>query len=410
QLEPVTTGPEGQFSNGCSCPYTMDFERTISPREAFPCDEISIQYKITNHSGMGRLGLEFFDELPADLVISEIVGMTSTLSTVRSGVGTSTLLVTNLELLLEDNFITLNARLSESASGSYSMQSTLNGLPGGVGSVLFSDDPSTAEPDDPNVLSVLDPTGDRKLFELEDHLRFSCEGDTAYLRVPLQAVRYNWSTGSTENSIAVTEEGLYWVEVDNGCIAVSDSIQLEMNRESLTVDLGADREVDRGERVELAFTTNAGGSTSVRWASREGTLLSCFDCPVPTFTALADDVFSVTLTDERGCPATDTLLISVNPEKELFVPNAFSPDGDGFNDLFYPQGKAGVVILEMRIFNRWGVEIFSRENVSLNDTAAGWDGNMANRPADSGIYIYYIRIRYADGEEETFSGDIALVR
>lgn len=107
----------------------------------------------------------------------------------------------------------------------------------------------------------------------------------------------------------------------------------------------------------------------------------------------------------NGCRAFDTLHVIVDKRDDLFVPSAFSPNGDGKNDLFRVTNLSFQRIMEFRVFNRWGQEVYS-----TNDSRAGWDGTWGGVPQDMGTYTYLIRVAYPDGFVETYKGETTLIR
>ncbi|MCB0696255.1 MAG: gliding motility-associated C-terminal domain-containing protein [Chitinophagaceae bacterium] len=107
----------------------------------------------------------------------------------------------------------------------------------------------------------------------------------------------------------------------------------------------------------------------------------------------------------NGCRAFDTLNVIVDKKDNLFVPSAFSPNGDGKNDIFRVTNLSFQRIMEFRVFNRWGIEVFS-----TNDSRMGWDGTYQGKPQDIGTYTYLIRVAYPDGFVETYKGETTLIR
>ena len=107
----------------------------------------------------------------------------------------------------------------------------------------------------------------------------------------------------------------------------------------------------------------------------------------------------------NGCRSFDTLHVIVDKRDNLFVPSAFSPNGDGKNDLFRITNLSFQRIMEFRVFNRWGQEVYS-----TNDSRAGWDGTWGGVPQDMGTYTYLIRVAYPDGFVETYKGETTLIR
>jgi len=108
---------------------------------------------------------------------------------------------------------------------------------------------------------------------------------------------------------------------------------------------------------------------------------------------------------ENGCRNIDSVRINIDYRDNLFVPSAFTPNGDGKNDVFRIANITFQKLQEFRIFNRWGQEIYS-----TTDPKKGWDGAWKGVPQDMGSYQYLIRVAYPDGYIETYKGDVTLVK
>ena len=114
-------------------------------------------------------------------------------------------------------------------------------------------------------------------------------------------------------------------------------------------------------------------------------------------------------TDARGCTATDALAIRLKDASSIFIPNAFTPNGDGYNDDFVVFGGAFVERIELlRIFDRWGELVHQKTDFAPNTPA--WDGLFREKRAISDVYVYYTQIRMRGGELRTLTGDITLLR
>lgn len=119
--------------------------------------------------------------------------------------------------------------------------------------------------------------------------------------------------------------------------------------------------------------------------------------------------FTVIATSDLGCIDTADVWVKVDTlVPDLFMPNAFSPNGDGLNDNFGAQffNKSGYQVVEFRIFNRWGQVVY----IAVNKTATGWDGTYNGKPADTGVYYYYIKVRFVNGKELARKGEVTLIR
>ncbi len=107
-----------------------------------------------------------------------------------------------------------------------------------------------------------------------------------------------------------------------------------------------------------------------------------------------------------GCIATES--IEIRKDCYTDIPNAFSPNGDGSNDYFFPQQQLsrGVLSLHLQIRNRWGQLLFeSRER-----NGRGWDGRWAGQEQPAGVYLYQLTVKYSNGREEVLQGNVTLVR
>jgi gliding motility-associated-like protein len=88
----------------------------------------------------------------------------------------------------------------------------------------------------------------------------------------------------------------------------------------------------------------------------------------------------------------------------LFIPNAFSPNGDGVNDVFYVYGS-GFKEFYLAIFNRWGQLVFEAE-----DPRSGWNGTLNGKEMEQAVYVYYLKAAFDDLTVRTFKGSLTLLR
>ncbi|MCC6280186.1 MAG: gliding motility-associated C-terminal domain-containing protein, partial [Saprospiraceae bacterium] len=147
---------------------------------------------------------------------------------------------------------------------------------------------------------------------------------------------------------------------------------------------------------------------SVLWSP--GDWLSCTDCLRPLATPQADIVYQVVVTSTAGCTASASISIKVKAsEGDVYLPNAFSPNDDGQNDFLKAYLGISVLQFELRIFDRWGGLLFE-----TTDPARGWDGVAKGKPAQPGVYVYYVKIilnnKKGEPEERIVSGDVVLIR
>jgi len=119
--------------------------------------------------------------------------------------------------------------------------------------------------------------------------------------------------------------------------------------------------------------------------------------------------YSVKATNNYGCIATDELVIKMQcDESRVRIPNAFSPNGDGKNDLFVIKGIS--IIKHLVIFNRWGNKVFEKSNFITSDPASCWDGKSGSVGLQTDSYVYFIEMQCPTGESFVRKGTVLLVR
>jgi gliding motility-associated-like protein len=127
----------------------------------------------------------------------------------------------------------------------------------------------------------------------------------------------------------------------------------------------------------------------------------------PSVSGLYQGFHTVDVVDANGCLVRDTLVIEPGPCcQEVFLPNAFSPNGDGRNDEFRILSTAGIKLQQFEVRNRWGERIWQSNNVR-----SSWDGTVDGEPVDIGTYYYIMRYQcLTDGQDYTMKGDVIVVR
>jgi gliding motility-associated-like protein len=150
------------------------------------------------------------------------------------------------------------------------------------------------------------------------------------------------------------------------------------------------------------FSNDIPDEYTISWTP--AAVLSCATCPNPV--VLSNEgitAFQLSLLDSIGCRWEYP--IAIEYVCNVFVPNAFSPNGDGFNDLFMPYTSGcPVQLFQMEIFDRWGGRVFYSE-----DASTGWDGMLNGKKAEQGVYVYLIRLQEF-GQEKMLTGDVVLFR
>jgi len=119
-------------------------------------------------------------------------------------------------------------------------------------------------------------------------------------------------------------------------------------------------------------------------------------------------VYEVTVTDDNGCVAKTSELLEAPLvdcyEPHIYLPNVFSPDGDGFNDVLLLRG-AGILTMQLVIYDRWGQKVFESTAMSL-----GWDGKISGSDCETGVYYYSLKAELSDGQQIKKGGNVTLLR
>lgn len=399
----IGQGPVGRSTDGCACPYRIRFDKTVSPAEALPCAEVTYRYHITNTAGTAYTQVEIRDTFPEGFVITDI-SRPPEIGEVATGVGSNMLHINRMHLLLGDNEIEIKVRVGPRA-GVYPTQGQVASFPLMIGPQVRSDDPSDDTQQSPTVLTILE--GEEVLT---DTLLYLCPDGTRRLRAQLAADSYQWNTGATGPTLDVTTPGVYSVIATTECGAFYDTVRVVPVAEPLSVDLGDDQTIEQGDPVRFIMRTNGAGNLQYLWQSEDDPTLTCDRCPLPAARPLTNATYTLLLTDNNGCSATDAFNVEVIPVRTIFAPTAFSPNGDGINDVFYLQGKTDARVLYLRIFDRWGNLVFQTENGYLNDPNTGWDGRTRGQTIEAGAYVFVAELEFADGIRRKTSGEITLLR
>jgi PKD repeat protein len=176
-----------------------------------------------------------------------------------------------------------------------------------------------------------------------------------------------------------------------------------------TVDLGPDLVLSTGTLQPLATKIQNGPIRTWEW--KPPTDLSCVDCPLPIAHIKKDITYTVKVTTPYGCTDTDTLSIKTFCESaQVFVPNAFTPDADGINDIAMVRGKGIVTVKTFRIFNRWGEVVFEKGNFPPNDPRYGWDGKVKGIIGGPDVFVYTADVICENGTTYTYKGNISIIK
>jgi gliding motility-associated-like protein len=226
-----------------------------------------------------------------------------------------------------------------------------------------------------------------------------CANDSLVLSVPLDTMNtYLWSpTGDTINQIVIDTSGTWSIMVTNsvtGCFN-SDSV-ITVVFPVPVANAGADDTLNLGSSVTLLGT----GGITYNWAPA-----ATLDFPTiqqPTATPTVTTTYTLTVSDINGCSDDDSVTIVVNTDITLEINTVITPNGDGFNDVWFIKNVTSFPDNEVTIFNRYGQKVFA---MSTYDNS--WDGTFNGQPVPDGTYYYALKFTSTDKE---YTGAITVLR
>jgi gliding motility-associated-like protein len=190
-----------------------------------------------------------------------------------------------------------------------------------------------------------------------------------------------------------------------GCTSYLDTV-VPQPAAAFAFILPKDTTLQLGQTIQLSTTFGPySGSTisSYFWSPSLG--LSCIDCPDPVVTSYNHiNQYSVVITYNNNCFVTDSMRLIIQNVPHFFIPNSFSPNGDGNNDVFLVYGEH-IKTIDLKIFNRWGELLFESEN-----ELTGWDGSYKGTIQNPGVYVYEVLITFLDDTQLQKRGSVTLIR
>ncbi|MFI5222142.1 MAG: gliding motility-associated C-terminal domain-containing protein, partial [Bacteroidia bacterium] len=218
-----------------------------------------------------------------------------------------------------------------------------------------------------------------------------CEGEYFKINAGTQFKSYLWQDASTNNFYPAKNAGTYFVAVKdiNNCVS-SDTIHLSLKPQPV-ISLGSLINICEPDMI----LKTSGSFVSYRW--QDGSTS-------PTFHLTDYGNYSLTVTDSNYCSNTKQFEVTSNCPGTLYVPNVFTPNGDGKNETFLPVVR-NIKSLQFEIYNRWGELLF--ETFELNK---GWDGTFQNNFVQPDVYFY--KIIYTGMNEESYllKGNVTLLK
>jgi len=184
---------------------------------------------------------------------------------------------------------------------------------------------------------------------------------------------------------------------ENGC--PSDTLSQNIIIYGTYANAGNDTVVAIGQPLQL----QASGGKYYSWSPSTG--LSDASIANPVATLASDIIYTVTVSSDAGCATTDKIKIKAYKGPEFYVPNAFTPNGDGKNDILRFTAAGMPEIFYFKVFNRYGQVVYSSKNIN-----EGWDGTVNGKPQSTDTYVWMIEGKDYTGKLIKRTGTVTLLR
>ncbi|HVB03135.1 MAG TPA: PKD domain-containing protein [Chitinophagaceae bacterium] len=193
----------------------------------------------------------------------------------------------------------------------------------------------------------------------------------------------------------------------NHCFSDTAEVTVQVNPLP-QVNAGPNQTVTVGSVVQLNAYAS-GIITAWQWNPTD--YLSCTNCANPISVPKNSVTYEVTATNNFGCQDSASVTIHlICSHGVVYIPNTFTPNGDGMNDVFYPRGKGVKIVNYFRVFNRWGQLVFERDNFNINDINSGWDGTYKGQPLTPDVFTYVTEMVCDNNEVFMLKGNVTLLR
>ncbi len=395
--------------DACACPQTLKFEKTAS--KIVQTDTCSRDYrfvfKFDNECNTDQDNLSFYDAMPPDFTIKSIERQPFGGSLI-SGIGTQIIDIQGIKIPATKDSIVITATLAPVFKDSiFKNQAILKNLKYSDGTPYsqVSDNPATIKSNDSTIIKA------PLLVKFGRDTVSLCETGEIKLKPNAKGreLQYLWSTKATTKELNVSQSGLYIVTVTTDCFLAIDS-QVVIKR-PLRVNIGEDKTVFPGDTIPY-FPDYQYYNPIIKkeWSVTSGAKIKCKNC----FNNLVQPYGELTtvklrLEDELGCVAEDAADIRVR--RNIYIPNSFSPNDDGYNDYFYVNTEKDAKIITFEIYNRLGDLVYKPDNQCVtNSIDCSWDGTYRGLAQNAGTFTYHAVIDFGDGIAFKYKGDLMLVR
>lgn len=222
--------------------------------------------------------------------------------------------------------------------------------------------------------------------------------------------KYLWAyEGLTKEGVSATfmpatagsHPMIHTIVTEKGCVVSSSQntdiykVNLVASNDTLVVK-GGQLTLSASGATQYEWSPEAYGTNTLSNRFAANTVLSCNESGVYSFTVKG--------TDNNNCYETETVKVTIAYIPYVFMPTAFTPNGDGRNDILKPT-TAGAARAVFKVFNRKGRVVFE-----TNDLQSGWNGTYKGEPLDAGVYFWMIKVNEGNGLDKVYKGDVTLIR
>ena len=217
------------------------------------------------------------------------------------------------------------------------------------------------------------------------------------------------ATFGTASDFATLPAGFYEIIIEDaaGCQFAGQTELVQINPPEIFFDPDL-IDLPLGETVTLQpnTTANIDSLQNINWNPID--LLSCIDCFEPIASPLTTTEYTISIIDENGCMDSASVLVRVIDETRIYTPNSFSPNNDGVNDVFVIYSDEGYIktVRNMKVFDRWGDNVFESYDFPPNQEAFGWNGEREGQPVEQGVHVFLAEVELVNGEVKLLKGKL----
>lgn len=229
---------------------------------------------------------------------------------------------------------------------------------------------------------------------------------------------YQWSPASwldntnINNPVAKPDSSVTYQVIgsdDRNCFKDTGYVQIKVYPiPTIQISNGRAISLSNGGSVKLVTKSSA---DVTRWLWTPARWLDCSTCASPLSTPKENLVYTVQAYNDGNCMAKDDITITtICNNSNVYVPNTFSPNGDGMNDAFYPRGTGIYTVKSFKVFTRWGQLLFQKNNFDANAASYGWDGTSDGKKMMPDVYVYLMEVICENNVVFPLKGNITLIQ